>query len=275
MIRLAAPWSLLLAALLASASQPSAAATHLLKGSGPAKDMGAVAAPELPPLYAQAADDDRSTVVRHFAVGMKAALPSLDADPPELMAVPPHLARTLPMVALTVGWHGINDRIRRQTAEVLKVSETDPGQAGAVHADQAWARATAPQQKVGGAYVTLTSPADDRLLGVSSPVAGRAEVHEMRMDGNVMRMREVMDGLALPAGKVVALAPGGYHIMLMDLKQPLVAGQVVPMQLRFRTAPPLDLQVQVAPVGASAAPGVAAPAAPDIKGNADLPAQVR
>lgn len=156
-----------------------------------------------------------------------------------------------------------------------KVSETDPGQAGAIRAERAWARATAPQQKVGGAYVTLTSPADDWLVGVSSPVAGHAEVHEMRMDGNVMRMREVTDGLPLPAGKVVALTPGGYHIMLTDLKQPLVAGQVVLMQLRFRTAPPLDLRVQVAPIGASAPPGVAASAAPDIKGHADMPAQVR
>ena len=91
-------------------------------------------------------------------------------------------------------------------------------------AEQPWARATAPQQKVGGAYVTLTSPANDALIGGSSPVAGRVEVHEMRMDGTIMRMRELPDGLSLPAGQAVALTPGGFHIMLMDLKQPLVAG---------------------------------------------------
>ncbi len=123
-------------------------------------------------------------------------------------------------------------------------------QTSGIRAEQPWARATAPQQKVGGAYVTLTSPADDRLLGASSPVAGRVEVHEMTMDGGVMRMREQKDGLALPAGKPVALAPGGYHIMLMDLQKPLVAGQVIAVQLRFQHAAPLDLEVKIAPVGA-------------------------
>ncbi len=181
------------------------------------------------------------------------------------------------MVACTVGWHAVIAPNGRQStdADVLRVNETDPGQAAAIRAEQAWARATAPQQKVGGAYVTLMSPAGDRLVGVSSPIAGRAEVHEMRMDGNVMRMREVEGGLALPAGKVVALAPGGYHIMLMDLKQPLVAGQVIPMHLQFQIAPPLDLGVQVAPVGASAPPGTAATAPPNIEGHADMPGQVR
>ena len=119
-----------------------------------------------------------------------------------------------------------------------------------VRAEQAWARATAPQQTVGGAYVTLTSPANDALIGGSSPAAGGVEMHEMRMDGTVMRMRELSDGLPLRAGHAVTLKPGGFHIMLMDLKQPLVAGQTVPVQLRFRTAPPLDLQLKIAPIGA-------------------------
>ncbi len=121
--------------------------------------------------------------------------------------------------------------------------------ASGVRAEQPWARATAPRQTVGGAYVTLTSPVDDRLVGASSPV-GRAEVHEMTMDGQVMRMREQKNGVALPAGKPVALAPGGYHIMLMDLQKPLVAGQVIAIQLRFQHAPPMDLEVKVAPIGA-------------------------
>ncbi len=119
-----------------------------------------------------------------------------------------------------------------------------------IRAEQPWARATAPRQTVGGVYVTLTSPVDDRLLSVSSPVAGHAEVHEMTMEGNVMRMRELTGGLKLPAGKAVALAPGGLHVMLVDLKQPLAAGQVIPVQFRFEHAPPVDLQVRVAPVGA-------------------------
>lgn len=132
-------------------------------------------------------------------------------------------------------------------------------QTASVRAEQPWARATAPRQTVGGVYVTLTSPVDDRLLGASSPVAGQAEVHEMTMDGNVMKMRELADGLKLPAGQAVALAPGGLHVMLVDLKQPLAAGQVIPVQLRFEHAPPLDLQVRVAPVGAQGPGGMAGP----------------
>ena len=129
-------------------------------------------------------------------------------------------------------------------------------QPAGVSAEQPWARATAPRQTVGGVYVTLTSPVDDRLLSASSPVAGHAEVHEMTMEGNVMRMRELTGGLKLPAGQAVALAPGGLHVMLVDLKQPLAVGQVIPVQLRFEHAPPVDLQVRVAPVGAQA-PGAA------------------
>ena len=142
---------------------------------------------------------------------------------------------------------------------LLALPIVSAAQPAAVRAEQPWARATAPRQTVGGVYVTLISPVDDRLLGASSPVAGHAEVHEMTMDGNVMRMRELPAGLRLPAGQAVALTPGGLHMMLVDLRQPLVAGQAIPVQLRFEHAPPLDLQVPVAPVGAKA-PDMAAPA---------------
>ena len=122
--------------------------------------------------------------------------------------------------------------------------------APAVRADQPWARATAPQQQVGAAYVTLTSPAGDRLVGASSPLAARVEVHEMRMDGPVMQMRELPDGLPLLPGQAVTLKPGGYHMMLVNLARPLRAGESIPVQLRFQNAPPLDLQFQVGSPGA-------------------------
>lgn len=124
------------------------------------------------------------------------------------------------------------------------------GLPAAVHAERSWARATAPGQSVGGAYVTLTSPSDDRVVSATSPVAAKAELHEMSMDGGVMRMRELPNGLALPAHQAVALAPGGIHLMLVGLKQPLAVGQTIAVQLRFLHGPPLDLNVQVAPVGA-------------------------
>jgi copper(I)-binding protein len=98
----------------------------------------------------------------------------------------------------------------------------------------AWARATVPGQKATGAFMRLTSITGSRLVSVSTPVAGVAEVHEMKMDGEVMKMRAVDGGLELPAGKAVELKPGGYHVMLMDLKLPLQKDTTIPLTLTFR-----------------------------------------
>jgi len=94
----------------------------------------------------------------------------------------------------------------------------------------AWARATMPGQPVSAAYMQIKSDADAKLIGVSSPAVPRVEVHEMKMEGDVMIMREVK-AIDLPKGKTVALEPGGFHIMLMNLKQPIVAGEVIPLTL--------------------------------------------
>ena len=94
----------------------------------------------------------------------------------------------------------------------------------------AWARATMPGQPVSGAYMQIQADADARLLSVSSSVVPRVEVHEMNMDGGVMHMREVK-AIDLPKGKTVSLEPGGFHIMLMNLKKPIVAGDVIPLTL--------------------------------------------
>ncbi|HKQ26504.1 MAG TPA: copper chaperone PCu(A)C [Burkholderiales bacterium] len=98
-----------------------------------------------------------------------------------------------------------------------------------------WARATVPGQKVGGVYMEIVSPRDARLTGVASPVARAAEVHLMTMDGGIMKMR-VVEALDLPAGRPVKLAPGGYHVMLFDLKKPLIAGEKVPLTLVIEEA---------------------------------------
>ena len=95
-----------------------------------------------------------------------------------------------------------------------------------------WVRGTVAQQRATGAFMKLSSPAGARLVEVRSPVAGVVEIHEMSMDNNVMRMRRV-PVLELPAGKPVELKPGGYHVMLMDLKQPMKAGESVPITLVF------------------------------------------
>ena len=123
----------------------------------------------------------------------------------------------------------------------------------------AWARATVPQQKASGAFMTLTSSTDTRLVAVSTPAAGVAEIHAMKMDGNVMKMHPV-DGLDLPAGKAVALSPGGYHLMLMQLARPLEAGSTIAVSLTFEDATgkrsSMDVQVPVRPLSTPAHGGM-------------------
>ena len=113
-------------------------------------------------------------------------------------------------------------------------------------------------QKATGAFMKLTSKEGAKLLSASSPVAGVVEVHEMKMDNNVMQMRALPDGLPLPAGKAVALQPGGYHVMLMDLKAPLDKGSNVPVTLVFQDAKGAETQLPLQLPVASQAPGAAA-----------------
>jgi hypothetical protein len=105
-----------------------------------------------------------------------------------------------------------------------------PAGAANISVTDAWARATMPGQKVSGAYMRIRSDTDARLVGASSPAVPRVEVHEMKMDGDVMRMRE-LKSLDLPKGKTVSLEPGGFHIMLMNLPKPIAAGEIIPLTL--------------------------------------------
>ena len=119
-----------------------------------------------------------------------------------------------------------------------------------------WVRGTVAQQKATGMFAQITSSKGGKLVSASSPAAGVVEIHEMSMDGNVMKMRALPNGLDLPAGKAVALKPGGYHLMLMDLKQALKAGDTVPITLVVQSADGRQERVEVnAPVKAlNAAP---------------------
>jgi copper(I)-binding protein len=129
--------------------------------------------------------------------------------------------------------------------------------AGAVQAQttatQAWARGTVPAQKATGLFLQLQSKDAAKLVGGSTPAAGRVEIHEMAMEQGVMKMRQI-PALDLPAGKSVELKPGGYHLMLMDLKAPLKAGDSVALSLQIerpgKPAETLQLQVPVRPLGA-------------------------
>jgi hypothetical protein len=94
-----------------------------------------------------------------------------------------------------------------------------------------WVRGTVAQQKATGMFAHITSTNGGKLVAGSSPVAGVVEIHEMSMQGDVMKMRAIPGGLELPAGKAVELKPGGYHVMLMELKQQLKEGETVPITL--------------------------------------------
>ena len=116
-------------------------------------------------------------------------------------------------------------------AELVKV--TDP-----------WAKATVPGQKVGGVYMQIVARENLRLTGVKSAAAETAEVHQMKMENGMMRMRAV-PSLELPAGKRVKLEPGGYHVMLFDLKQSLVTGQKLKLELIFEDAAKREHHVRI------------------------------
>ena len=125
-------------------------------------------------------------------------------------------------------------------------------QAQTVDVKDAWVRSTVAGQKGSGAFMKITAQTSTQLVGLDSPVAGVAEVHEMTMEGDVMKMR-ALPVLDLPAGKTVELKPGGYHLMLMDLKQALAKGSTVPLTLRFRDAQGKESKLEIAlPVSAAA-----------------------
>jgi copper(I)-binding protein len=124
-------------------------------------------------------------------------------------------------------------------AQTANVTVTDP-----------WVRGTAGQQKATGAFMELSADRKARLVAASSPVAGVVEIHEMAMENNIMRMRQV-PGIDVPAGSRVALKPGGYHVMLMELKQPLKVGEQVPITLTFEDEARQRFSVEIkAPVRA-------------------------
>jgi periplasmic copper chaperone A len=117
---------------------------------------------------------------------------------------------------------------------------------------QAWSRATPSGAKTGGGYLTIENKgsAADKLIAVSADVAGKVEVHEMAMNNGVMTMRPLDNGLSIDPGKTVKLAPGGFHLMMMELKNPLKQGDKVPVTLQFEKAGKVAVTLDVQGVGA-------------------------
>jgi periplasmic copper chaperone A len=129
--------------------------------------------------------------------------------------------------------------------------------AGDLVITQAWSRATPGGAKIGGGYLTIENKGStpDRLIGGSADVASKVEVHEMAMNNGVMTMRPLDKGLLSEPGKTVKLAPGGYHLMLFDLRRPLKQGDKLPVTLNFEKAGKVDLSLDVRGVGAQGPAG--------------------
>ena len=126
---------------------------------------------------------------------------------------------------------------------------------GAIEIEHPWARATPGGATVGGGYLVLknTGATADRLVSATASFAGKVEIHEMAVTNGVMTMRPLPDGLAIPAGGTVTLKPGSYHIMFMQLKQPLKEGETVDGTLTFEKAGTVPVQFKVESLGAGAA----------------------
>ncbi len=127
--------------------------------------------------------------------------------------------------------------------------------AGSLVIEAPWSRATPGGAKVAGGYMTITNTGTepDRLVGGSASVAGRFEVHRMSTEGDVARMAPVEGGLTIKPGETVTLKPGGYHVMMTDLKQPLREGDVIKGSLTFEKAGTVPIEFRVGPIGAQGA----------------------
>ncbi|MDQ7729511.1 copper chaperone PCu(A)C [Halomonas sp. SpR8] len=128
-----------------------------------------------------------------------------------------------------------------------------PGQTSHMEIAQPWARATPPGAATGGGFVTITNSGEgsDTLVGATSSLTDRVEIHTMEMDGDVMRMQHLPGGVEIPAGETVTLAPGGLHLMFMGLSSPIEEGQPIAVTLEFQHAGSIEAELQVVPVGAS------------------------
>ncbi|MBN8975183.1 MAG: copper chaperone PCu(A)C [Rhizobiales bacterium] len=132
--------------------------------------------------------------------------------------------------------------------------QSQPVKAGDLVISNAWTRATPGGAKVGGGYLTIENKGTtaDKLVGGTTTVAGKLEVHQMSMSDGVMKMHPVEGGLTIEPGKTVKLAPGGYHLMMVDLKQPFKQGETVPVTLQFEKAGKVAVSLSVQGIGASA-----------------------
>ena len=147
------------------------------------------------------------------------------------------------------------------TAQLMTVpAEAADYDVGSIHISAPWARATPKGASSAAAYMTITNngKTPDRVSCVSSDASAQCQIHSMTMDGGVMKMRPVESGLEIKPGETVTLQPASFHMMLVDLKQPLEQGKTIKATLKFDKAGTLDVEYPIAAIGAPA-PGAAAP----------------
>jgi len=144
--------------------------------------------------------------------------------------------------------------MKLKTLALIAALASGSAYAQTVEVKDAWVRTTVPGQKATGAFMNISAKDGAQLVGASSPAAGVTEVHEMKMEGDIMKMRPV-PVLDIPAGKTLALKPGGYHVMLLDLKAPLAKGSSVPLTLVFKDAKGVESKVALKVPVATVAPG--------------------
>jgi copper(I)-binding protein len=146
--------------------------------------------------------------------------------------------------------------MKRNTLALLAVAlgfsfsvQAQEAKVGSIKVENAYTRATVPGQQVAGGFMKIENKgAADQLVSASSPVAGEVQLHEMAMEGNVMKMRQVKD-IAVPAGGSVELKPGGLHLMFMNIKAPLATGESVPVKLKFAKAGEVEVKMPVNAMG--------------------------
>lgn len=127
---------------------------------------------------------------------------------------------------------------------------------GALTLSGAWTRSTPPQARAGGGFLTITNSGEaDRLVAAVSPVSNRTEIHEMAVVDGVMKMREMADGVEVPAGGTLELKPGSYHVMFMDIVEPLKEGETVTATLTFEKAGDVEVAFTVEKMGAKGMSG--------------------
>ena len=130
------------------------------------------------------------------------------------------------------------------------IAQAQSAKVGSVQIENAYTRSTVPGQMVAGGFMKIENKgAVDQLISASSPVAGEVQLHEMAMEGNVMKMRQVKE-VVVPAGGAVELKPGGMHLMFINIKAPLTAGETVPVKLKFAKAGEVEVKMPVNAMGA-------------------------